>query len=32
MAIPRKRVQFALCIENKDADDLEKVKVYQSHP
>lgn len=29
MATARKRIQFALCIENKDAEDLEKGKVYQ---
>jgi hypothetical protein len=32
MATPRKRVQFALCIDNKDAEDLEKGKVYQILP
>jgi hypothetical protein len=29
MSIPRTDIQFALCIENKDADDLEKGKVYR---
>jgi len=29
VATARKRIQFALCIENKDAEDLEKGKVYQ---
>ncbi len=29
MATARKRIQFALCIENKDAEDLEKGKVCQ---
>jgi hypothetical protein len=29
MATPRKNVRFVLCIENKDAEDLEKGKVYQ---
>ena len=29
MATPRKRIQFALCIDNTDAEDLEKGKVYQ---
>jgi hypothetical protein len=29
MAIARKNVRFVLCIENKDAEDLEKGKVYQ---
>ena len=29
MATSRKSSQFALCIENKDAEDLEKGKVYQ---
>ena len=29
MATPRKKIQFALCIDNKDAEDLEKGKVYQ---
>ncbi len=29
MATARKQIQFALCIENKDAEDLEKGKVYQ---
>jgi hypothetical protein len=29
MTISRKNVRFVLCIENKDADDLEKGKVYQ---
>ena len=29
MATARKHIQFALCIENTDAEDLEKGKVYQ---
>jgi hypothetical protein len=29
MATARKNVRFVLCIENKDAEDLEKGKVYQ---
>lgn len=29
MATPRKKIQFALCIDNRDAEDLEKGKVYQ---
>ena len=29
MATAEKSSQFVLCIENKDADDLEKGKVYQ---
>lgn len=29
MATPRKNVRFVLCIENRDAEDLEKGKVYQ---
>ena len=29
MATPREKIQFALCIDNKDAEDLEKGKVYQ---
>ena len=29
MATARKTIQFALCIENTDAEDLEKGKVYQ---
>ena len=29
MATARKMIQFALCIENKDAEDLEKGKVFQ---
>jgi hypothetical protein len=29
VATPRKRIHFALCIDNKDAEDLEKGKVYQ---
>jgi hypothetical protein len=32
MATPRKKIQFALCIDNKDAEDLEKGKVYQVLP
>jgi hypothetical protein len=32
MAAPWKNVRFALCIENKDAEDLEKRKVYQILP
>ena len=32
MATPRKKIQFALCIDNKDAEDLEKGKVYQVAP
>ena len=30
MATAQKNSQFALCIENKDAEDLEKGKVYQT--
>ncbi|MGH8603591.1 MAG: hypothetical protein ACREXR_12695 [Gammaproteobacteria bacterium] len=29
MAQPRHETSFALCIENRDCDDLEKGKVYQ---
>jgi hypothetical protein len=29
MVTPRRNIQFALCIENPDAEDLEKGKVYQ---
>ena len=29
MATLRKKIQFALCIDNKDAEDLEKGKVYR---
>ena len=29
MAAPKEDVNFVLCIENKDAEDLEKGKVYQ---
>jgi len=32
MVQPRNRARFALCIENRDCDDLEKGKVYQIHP
>lgn len=32
MAQTRQRIQFALCIENKDCDDLEKGKVYRVLP
>ena len=32
MATPRKNIQFVLCIENKDAEDIEKGKVYQCLP
>jgi len=29
MATAQERIQFVLCIENKDAEDLERGKVYQ---
>lgn len=32
MAEPRHQTSFALCIENRDCDDLEKGKVYQVLP
>ena len=32
MAQPRHETSFALCIENRDCDDLEKGKVYQVLP
>ena len=32
MAQPRHETSFALCIENRDCDDLEKGKVYQLLP
>lgn len=32
MAKPKETYRFALCIENKDCDDLEKRKVYQIVP
>jgi len=32
MAQTRQRIKFALCIDNRDCDDLEKGKVYQVIP
>ena len=32
MAQPKENYRFALCIENKDCDDLEKRKIYQVLP
>lgn len=32
MPTARTKIQFALCIENRDAEDLEKGKVYQVLP
>lgn len=32
MATPRKKIRFALCIDDKDAADLEKGKVYRVLP
>jgi len=32
MAAPRKNIQFVLCIEDKDAEDIEKGKVYRIVP
>jgi len=32
MAKPKETYRFALCIENKDCDDLEKRKIYQLVP
>ena len=32
MANPKENYSFALCIENKDCDDLEKRKIYQMLP
>ena len=32
MAKPKETYSFALCIENKDCDDLEKRKIYQVVP
>ena len=32
MANPKENYRFALCIENKDCDDLEKRKIYQMLP
>jgi len=32
MAKPKRNYSFALCIENKDCEDLEKRKIYQMLP
>ncbi|MHB8068073.1 MAG: hypothetical protein ACYDIC_09255 [Desulfobaccales bacterium] len=32
MAKPKESYRFVLCIENKDCDDLEKRKIYQTLP
>lgn len=32
MVAPRQNIQFVLCIEDKDAEDIEKGKVYRTFP